>query len=198
MTTPGCLKYDVSSLVSLEYSLAPQEFEITVAPSATASFSAAPRFASEFELASTSRILQFWQMACRLDVERDLERPARARCRVRRAAGLVDLAEAAVGGRARRQAVLAREGAEVALDVRVVVRVDDPDRLRVRRVRRQVVAGVEAGGGDGAGRRGRRRERPPARVGDDGCVAARDVRDRKRADARDPRAPSVIEPRRAD
>src|SRR5579884_2370912 len=64
MTTPGCLKYDVSSLVSLEYSFAPQEFEITVAPSATASFSAAPRFASEFELASTSRILQFWQMAC--------------------------------------------------------------------------------------------------------------------------------------
>ena len=42
----------------------PHEFEMTVAPSATASFSAAPRLANELELASTSRILQFWQIAC--------------------------------------------------------------------------------------------------------------------------------------
>jgi hypothetical protein len=42
----------------------PYELEITFAPSFTASFTAAARFANEFESASTRRILQFWQISC--------------------------------------------------------------------------------------------------------------------------------------
>src|SRR5579862_4776870 len=74
MTTPGCLKYVLSSEVSLEYSDAPHEFETTFAPSATASFSAAPRLASEAELASTSRIVQFWQIACAVSTSSAISR----------------------------------------------------------------------------------------------------------------------------
>ncbi len=35
-----------------------------VAPSLTASFTAAPRFVIDADDASTSRILQFWQISC--------------------------------------------------------------------------------------------------------------------------------------
>ena len=60
---PGWLKYVLSSEVSVEYSPAPQEFEIAFAPSVAASLSATPRFASELELASTRRMRQFWQIS---------------------------------------------------------------------------------------------------------------------------------------
>ncbi len=51
------------SLVSPEYSAPPKLFEITVAPSVAAVFSAAARLTRLLLVASTSRILQFWQIA---------------------------------------------------------------------------------------------------------------------------------------
>src|SRR5205823_8850684 len=62
IATPAWLKCDWS-FTSPEYSLPPYEFEMTVAPSAAARSTAAARFAKEFVLASTRRILQFGQMA---------------------------------------------------------------------------------------------------------------------------------------
>src|SRR5215471_15445190 len=72
MTTPGWL-YALSE-VSPENSPPPYEFEITFAPSAAASFSAVSRFANEFVLASTSRILQFWQIWCTVSTSSAISR----------------------------------------------------------------------------------------------------------------------------
>ncbi len=63
MATPGCLKYWVSSPVWAEDSEPPQLLETTLAPSATASFSAVPRSESFAEFASTRTMLQFGQTA---------------------------------------------------------------------------------------------------------------------------------------
>src|SRR4051812_35885542 len=63
MATPGCLKYEVSSLVWEEDSSPPQLLETNLAPSATASFSAVPRSESVAELASTRMMLQLGQTA---------------------------------------------------------------------------------------------------------------------------------------
>ena len=74
-------------------------------------------------------------------------RPARVRGRQRaRGSVLVDLAEAAVGGRARRQPELAAIGREVALGVGIVVGVDDRHRLARTEIRRQLVRGGESDG----------------------------------------------------
>ena len=45
---------------------------MTPAPSATASFSAAPRSANELELASTSRMSQFWQISCAVSTSSEI------------------------------------------------------------------------------------------------------------------------------
>ncbi len=63
IATPGCLKYEVSSLVCEEDSEPPQLLETNFAPRVTASFSAVPRLASVAEVASTRMMLQFGQTA---------------------------------------------------------------------------------------------------------------------------------------
>src|SRR5439155_10098967 len=93
-----------------------------------------------------------------LDVERDLERPTGVLAWIGAAAALVDLRETAVCGYAGREAELGAEDVEVALGRRVVIGVDDCDRL----------AGARRGGGrevvDRLDRRGRQARRRRARV----------------------------------
>ena len=76
-----------------------------------------------------------------LDVEADLERPPRVNTRIRRTTGLVDLREATIPSGAGGKPVLAAEAAQVALSGRIIIGVDDRDRLpgTGRRVRREPV-----------------------------------------------------------
>ena len=64
-----------------------------------------------------------------LDVERDLQRPATIEAREPRAAGLVHLPKAAVGGGTRRQPELRAERIQVLFDVRMVEGVDNRNGL---------------------------------------------------------------------
>src|SRR5207247_6060375 len=116
---------------------------------------------------------------CNLDVEGDLEGPALVGARELAGSLLVDHAEAAGAAGTARQAVRLAVDGEIALDGRVVVRVDDRDRLRGgrgvgQRVRLPEVGGTEA-------RRSTGRQRVAAGVGDDVGVAACRIR-RARAD----------------
>lgn len=70
IATPGCLKYEVSSLVWEEASSPPQLLETNLAPSETASFSAMPRSESLAEVASTRTMLQFGQTALTMSMSR--------------------------------------------------------------------------------------------------------------------------------
>src|SRR5262249_29037845 len=132
-----------------------------------------------------------------LDVECDLEGPARVARRVGGPAVLVDLAEAAVGARALRQAVRRAERSQVTLDVRVVVGVNDADRLRGRARQRQGVGTVELVGAERARRWGGAGERRPGLVGDDLRAAAGGLRRRRFADALEPVPTAVVQPRLA-
>ena len=116
-----------------------------------------------------------------LDVERDLERPAAVLARIGAFdAFLVDLAEAAVRGRAFRQPERFAVEGEVGFDRRRVVGVDDRNRLRGRRFGGQLVGAVELGRAV-AGRAGGP-ERRPAAIGDHAGEAGRGAcRDRARA-----------------
>ena len=67
-----------------------------------------------------------------VQVERDLLRPAAIGPRGFRPATLVDLSEAAVRRRARGDTVLLAVDVDVVLRVRIVIRIDDRDRLSVR------------------------------------------------------------------
>ncbi len=124
-----------------------------------------------------------------LDVERDLERPARVPARVARTAVLVDLGEAAVRGGAGGQPELAREGVQVALGVRVVVGVDDRDRLpgACCGTGREAVDRLDRRRVEPARRRAR--ERVAAAVGHDELVAVRISHRRVRADGAVARVP---------
>ena len=98
-----------------------------------------------------------------LDVEVDLLAPAGVARGRSRPAALVDLAEAAVRGRAGRETELAAVGREVGRRARVVVGVDDRDRLAVPAPGRAGRIGPLVGGGEVlrrvAGGPARRRER---------------------------------------
>ncbi len=87
------------------------------------------------------------QRADHVDVERDLLLPRRVGRRIVGSAGLVDLPEAAIRGGARRQAEMRAVGREVALGVRRVESVDDPDGpAGAARRRRRVVCRLEVRG----------------------------------------------------
>src|SRR5207302_8685888 len=105
-----------------------------------------------------------------VEVERDLLRPTGVAGWVGGAATLVDFAEAAVGGRARRQPVLGAVNGQVGLGVGVVVGVDDGDGLGGGRRARESVGAAEVGG-TVAGRSGRH-VRVALGVGDQLGVAA--------------------------
>lgn len=115
-----------------------------------------------------------------LDVERDLKRPARVLPRIARAAVLVHLAEAAVRRRAGGQPVVAAEDAEVLLRRRIVIGVDDRDRLARagRRRRREAVDRLDRRRGESG--RGARGLRIPVPVGRHEYVAAGVIRHRAR------------------
>ena len=116
--------------------------------SSTARFTATPRFDSEFEFASTSRMSQRGQSALTICTSSVVScaHDAFAAGYVG-AAVLVDLAEAAVRRRARGQAEARAVHREVGGDVRRVVRVDDRHRLPVAvRRRRRVVRRLQERG----------------------------------------------------
>ena len=169
---------------------------MTFAPSLTASFSAAPRLAKEFELASTSRMLQFGQIACAVSTSRAISsaQPEFGR-RVARAACLVHLAEpgarAGIGVQVGEAEGLVVRG-EVARDVRVVVGVDDRDRRRRRGGRGQVVAAAELRRAVGAARRRARSQRHVVGVGDDLRPTGGEARARIGAGVLEPVAPPVV------
>src|SRR5262249_51709696 len=117
-----------------------------------------------------------------LDVERDLAGPAlvggRQRARLPR---LVHLLEAAVGRRARRQAVLRAVDAEVLLGVRVVHRVDDRDG-QARALRLIDLVGGDEIGRPEAARRGVRLDQTLLRRAHAGVAGHTARRRRRRAD----------------
>ena len=121
------------------------------------------------------------QRGHRVEIERDLELPAGVdRRRVAGAAALVVLREAAVRRCARREAELGTVCSQVGLGVRVVVRVDDRDRLAGPGVLRQVgevVRLLQVRGRSGLGSSGRRHGRS-------GCVAVPGARAREPVDGR--------------
>ena len=90
-----------------------------------------------------------------LDVERDLHAPAGVAVRRGRAPTLVDLAEASVGGRTGRQSPRRAVDGEIGLDVGVVERVDDPDRLPGAERGVQLVGRGDVGRPVSVGRRAR-------------------------------------------
>ena len=98
---------------------------------------AAPRSANSSLLASTSSTWQFWQIACAICTSIDISvaHPASTGGQRARVSFLVDLAKAAVGGRARGETELAVVHAQVRFRGRIVEGVDDSDRLRSRRRR---------------------------------------------------------------
>jgi hypothetical protein len=122
------------SAVSPAYSPPPKLFEITVAPRVAAVFSAAARLTRLLLVASTSRILQFWQIACAVSTSSAISSAQPAfRGGVGPAAPLwLTFAKQPFARRAGGQPEGRAEDAEVALDRRRVIGVDDRDRLAGR------------------------------------------------------------------
>ena len=116
-----------------------------------------------------------------VEVEADLQSPAVVDGRQgRRGAVLVDLLEAAVGGGARRQPVVLAVDGEVLLGVRVVVGVDDGDRLAAGRRAGELVRRLDVGRPVAARRRrGHRAEHAVGAAHRDQLAEAR--RDRRAA-----------------
>ena len=99
-----------------------------------------------------------------VQIERDLASPARIRSRVAGAAGLIDLLEAAIRRRARRQAIVRPVDREIGFCVRIVVRVDDGDRQAgARRGSSKIIGADQVRGAEAGGRR--RDVRPEPIVG---------------------------------